>query len=97
MATEAVLNTLRHAWQILQQQHVPAAVAGGIAISTWKHVRATRDVDLLVSVDNCDLGELVKSFVDAGLRATASGKPKALSDDARSSNWNTSRPVRLWR
>jgi hypothetical protein len=81
MATEAVLKTLRHAWQVLQSQNVPAAVAGGIALATWRHVRATRDVDLLVSIDTCDLDELVHSFLSAGVRAKASGKPRLLGDN----------------
>src|SRR5438046_5804634 len=48
MASE-VVRALRHAWESLQEIGVPAAVMGGLAVSTWKHLRATQDVDLLVA------------------------------------------------
>jgi hypothetical protein len=81
MSTKAVLETLRHAWRVLQSRDIPAAVAGGIALSAWRHVRATRDVDLLVNIDECDVDRIVSAFVEAGVRAQGSKRPKLLSDD----------------
>ncbi len=38
---------------------------GGVAVSLWKYVRATQDVDLLVAVPN-DEDQLIQAFQDAG-------------------------------
>jgi hypothetical protein len=44
------------------------AVTGGLALATSKHVRATRDVDLLVDVGGNDLDQLIEELRTAGLR-----------------------------
>jgi hypothetical protein len=44
---ELVLGTLKHLWDTLAPLKLPIAVMGGLAVSFWKHVRATRDVDVL--------------------------------------------------
>jgi hypothetical protein len=41
---------LKHAWITLEPLGLPMAVMGGLALATWKHVRTTCDVDLLVGV-----------------------------------------------
>jgi hypothetical protein len=51
MSSETVLKTLRHAWLSLSPLQVPMAVMGGLALAAWKHVRTTRDVDILVDMD----------------------------------------------
>lgn len=59
MAGNAVLQTLRHVWLTLESMHVRAAVMGGMAMAAWKHVRTTRDVDLLVSIRADDVEHLL--------------------------------------
>ena len=54
MPAEAVLRALRHVWLTLEPLELPMAVVGGIALAAWKHVRATRDVDLLLGVGQHD-------------------------------------------
>jgi hypothetical protein len=54
MPAEAVLRALRHVWLTLEPLGMPMAVVGGIALATWRHVRATRDVDLLLGVGEHD-------------------------------------------
>ncbi len=68
MPVEVVLNTLRHVWLTLKPLNVPVAVVGGIALATWKHVRATRDVDLLLGVEEKELSRVLQSLLDAKLR-----------------------------
>lgn len=68
MAGEAILRALRHVWLVLRSLDVPAAVVGGIAMAAWKHVRATKDIDLLVAVGGDDVGWLLERLVEAGVR-----------------------------
>ncbi|MBI3467393.1 MAG: nucleotidyl transferase AbiEii/AbiGii toxin family protein [Planctomycetes bacterium] len=68
MAGNVVLGALRHLWLTLQGMNVPAAVMGGIALSAWEHVRATRDVDLLIGVESGDLDSLLQQLRSAGVR-----------------------------
>lgn len=68
MVGEAVIRSLRHIWLELDRLGIPAAVAGGLALSTWKHVRATRDIDLLVSVGANELDLLLVNLRSAGMR-----------------------------
>jgi hypothetical protein len=65
---EIVLRTLRHVWECLRPLNVPVAVAGGIALSAWKHIRATRDIDLLLAADEEHLPELLGALAASGMR-----------------------------
>jgi hypothetical protein len=67
MASE-VVRALRHAWESLQEIGVPAAVMGGLAVSTWKHLRATQDVDVLVATDALDPDGLLREMQARGFR-----------------------------
>ena len=68
MAGEVLLKALTHVWTSLERLHVPMAVMGGLALAAWRHVRATRDVDLLVGVSENDLEALLGTLTSAGLR-----------------------------
>lgn len=68
MAGETVLRALRHVWLVLESLNVPAAVVGGIAMAAWKYVRATKDIDLLVTVGSDDVGWLLERLGEAGIR-----------------------------
>jgi len=68
MAGKAVLEAVRHIWLTLKSVEVPAAVAGGIALAAWKHVRATKDVDLLLGVGRRDADRLLPTLQAAGIR-----------------------------
>ncbi len=50
MTPKAVLRTLSATWNALGPLKLPMALMGGLALSAWKHVRATQDVDLLVGI-----------------------------------------------
>jgi len=68
MFAEALIQSLRHIWLRLERLGIPAAIAGGLAMATWKYPRATRDIDLLLSVDPDAQGALLQSLRNAGLR-----------------------------
>jgi hypothetical protein len=68
MPAEVVLTTLKHVWSHLEPLHLPMAVMGGLALSVWKHVRATQDVDLLVNVEASNVDHVLKLLQTAGMR-----------------------------
>lgn len=68
MVAEAVLRSLRHVWLTLEPLGLPMAVIGGIALATWKYVRATRDVDLLLGIAEHDLGDVLDRLRAAEIR-----------------------------
>lgn len=75
--SEILLRTLAHVWTALEPMRVPMALMGGLALATWKHVRATRDVDLLLGLAPHDLAWLLQTLSRAGVR------PKAESPTTR--------------
>ena len=68
MPGEVVLKALRHVWLALESLKVPAAVMGGIGLAAWKHVRATRDIDLLVSIRGHDSATILRQLRAAEIR-----------------------------
>jgi len=68
MTADAVLRSLRHVWKTLDPLGLPMAVMGGLALATWKCVRATQDVDLLVGIGHRDLEGLLKLLRASAIR-----------------------------
>lgn len=66
MATEAVLQTLRKIWELLEGAKIQAAVVGGLALATWKHPRTTFDIDVLLIADGRALSDLTQRLARAG-------------------------------
>lgn len=69
MAGSVVLAALRHTWVTLDRLGCPLALMGGLALSVWKHVRATRDVDLLIGLGPVDFNTILQELSQAGIRA----------------------------
>jgi hypothetical protein len=69
MAAEWLLITLRHLWRLLQSLDAPAALMGGLAMSVWKHVRSTRDVDFLLGVEISQVNAFLEKMRVAGFRS----------------------------
>ena len=67
MISDFLLGVLRHVWNTLEPKGIPCALMGGIALSVWDHVRATRDVDLLIDLENVDHDDLYQAFEAAGI------------------------------
>jgi hypothetical protein len=68
MAAEALLRALKHVWLTLEPLGCPKALMGGIAVSVWKYIRATRDVDLLVSLESQSAETVLEHLQKAGFR-----------------------------
>jgi hypothetical protein len=68
MPSELVLRTLAHSWRVLEPLGMPMAVMGGIALSAWKHVRATQDVDLLIGIGKADLNLVLRQLAGGQIR-----------------------------
>ena len=68
MLPEALLETVRHVWSTLQPTGTKTAVIGGIALSMWEHLRATKDADLLVALSPKDLPQILKALRLAGVQ-----------------------------
>jgi hypothetical protein len=41
---------------------------GGIALAAWNHIRATRDVDLLIAIDESEIGPTLNALRSHGCR-----------------------------
>jgi hypothetical protein len=63
-----VLQALRHVWLAIAPLDLPVAVVGGIALAAWKHVRATRDIDILLGIGEEDLDRVLQRLLAAGVR-----------------------------
>lgn len=68
MVADVLLTALAHAWKTLDAAGMRMAVMGGIALASWKYVRATRDVDLLVGLEGKSEDELLGQLHAAGIR-----------------------------
>jgi hypothetical protein len=68
LANEVVL-ALKHVWLTLEALNVPMAIMGGIALSAWKHPRATQDVDLLIGLEPNDELSVLQRLAAANIRA----------------------------
>ncbi|HVA46546.1 MAG TPA: hypothetical protein VNH11_09245 [Pirellulales bacterium] len=68
MVADVLLNALGHVWRTLDAARMTMAVMGGIALASWKYVRATRDVDLLVGLEGRSVDELLAELRAAGVR-----------------------------
>ena len=69
MPPRPIFQTLDAIWSALEQLQLPLALMGGLAMSTWKHVRATQDVDLLVGIGSIEPAEILQCVAARGFRA----------------------------
>jgi len=65
---DVVMQALAHVWVTLAPLNRPMAVMGGIALAAWKHVRATQDVDLLISLGPMDTDLVLRTLQEADIR-----------------------------
>ena len=62
-----MLRALRHVWLALEPLNIPWA-HGRIALATWKYVRATRDIDLLLGTAEDNPEHLIEVLKASGFR-----------------------------
>lgn len=67
MTSQSLVQTLRQVWDILRQSSVPAAVVGGLAMAIWKYPRSTRDIDILILLDDRSIPVLTRELAGIGL------------------------------
>ena len=68
MPAEAVLAALSALLDAIAPLRIPAALLGGLAMAIWRHPRFTRDVDILLALDQTSVQELVARLETAGFR-----------------------------
>lgn len=68
MVADVLLTALGHAWRTLETSGMKMAVMGGIALASWKYVRATRDVDLLIGLEGKTVDELLSQLRSTRIR-----------------------------
>lgn len=68
MPTDSALATLDHVWGVLAPLGHPLAVMGGISLAAWGHIRATRDVDLLIAVNRAAVDPILDALRSHGCR-----------------------------
>lgn len=64
---DLLLDAVRQILAALQSLGVPAALMGGLASALWGHVRATRDVDLLIAIGSEGPEALVEALAAHGM------------------------------
>jgi hypothetical protein len=68
MASEAVRTVLSHVWSVIEPSGNRCALIGGAALAVWNYPRATRDIDLLVGIDQSSLESLIDQLLRSGCR-----------------------------
>jgi hypothetical protein len=68
MAGEIVLAALGHVWATLEPTKCACALMGGLSLSFWKHVRNTRDVDILIDPSPSSIEGILGTLRQAGVR-----------------------------
>jgi hypothetical protein len=69
MPADAVVQTLGHVWKTLEGLSVPMALIGGLSLASWKHIRSTQDVDLLIGIADVRLHAVLARLHAAGFRS----------------------------
>lgn len=81
MPPDAVIAALRRLWTILSARNVPAALAGGMALMAWNRARFTKDVDVLIAIDESSLKNLLYELYQAGMRVKGSQRLISVSEN----------------
>jgi hypothetical protein len=68
MPGENLLKTLDHVWKALAPLDIPMAVMGGLAVSIYQHARSTRDVDILIQIEEQDTDRILEALARQGIR-----------------------------
>ena len=68
MVADVLIAALRHLWVTLETSGTTTALMGGLALASWKHVRATRDIDLLIGLEGRTVDDLLAELQRAEIR-----------------------------
>jgi hypothetical protein len=62
MPSEAVLAALHALLNVARRLQLRPALLGGLALAVWKYPRFTKDVDVLVALENADKNDLLAAL-----------------------------------
>jgi hypothetical protein len=68
MPGENLLKTLDYVWNVLAPLDIPMAVMGGLAVSIYQHARSTRDVDILIQIEERDTERILEVLAKEGIK-----------------------------
>lgn len=68
MASDTVRGVLEHVWKTLEPLGRPMALMGGLSLAAWRHIRGTRDVDLLIAIDRSAIDSVITALIAQGCR-----------------------------
>lgn len=60
--SKLILDPLERVTHFLQKKKIPYAVMGGIALQAWGRERSTKDIDLVISVDEIETTEFLQEL-----------------------------------
>ena len=75
MASEVARAVLNHVAKALEPLNVPFALIGGLALAVWSYPRSTRDVDLLIGVEQDEVQPTIEALLKAGCRLKKASAP----------------------
>jgi hypothetical protein len=81
------MNVFKRFFSSLQQEGVQYLVAGGVAVNLYGIERATADVDIVLKLDNENIGRFIAAARKLGLRPKMPVDLDELRDPAKRKRW----------
>lgn len=66
MVSNIVLEALSHVLETLKNRGINYALFGGLAMSAYRHIRATKDVDIMITLQGQNIKEMIATMEKAG-------------------------------
>jgi Uncharacterised nucleotidyltransferase len=80
MASEAARAVLNEVAAALEPLNVPFALMGGLALAVWSYPRSTRDVDLLIGVNQDEVLRTIDALLNIGCRLKQTPVPHRVGE-----------------
>ena len=68
MISNAILEALKRAIKVMEKEDVDYCLFGGLAMQVYKRIRATRDVDLMATVNKKKITNFISRMEKAGFK-----------------------------
>lgn len=68
MPGENLLKTIDYVWHALAPLNMPMAIMGGLALPVYQHARSTRDIDILLQIEERDTERILTALSNQGIR-----------------------------
>lgn len=66
MISNVILRALRKIVSVLERENIEYCLFGGLAMQLYKRIRATRDIDLMISIEQIKIVDLVSRIEKEG-------------------------------